>query len=361
MSSKASAKNVLFRDPKSFVAGEVHKHLSRWREILEPNPKSKEILSYIENRVRVHEFIVPFRGDYQGKFYNSAFPPRYSCVNNKSCRGFESFITSTVSERIRNGSISVWGKVGACEPPHLVMPLTVEPSKPRLCHDERYLNLWTKDLPFRLDYISDLPRYVGKGHFQSTMDDKSGYDHIELSEESRTLFGFEWEGWFFVYNTIPFGWKASAYLYHSIGMAATSHIRALGVPCSQYIDDRHIGQLSTRTGSTLEFSDLELAEAAIFIAATTLVSLGYFIGLAKSSLSPSRTVKFLGFLVDSERQAFIIPEDKKIKFANLREAILSNRAVSVKTLQRLAGKISSFCIAVPAALLYAREIFRAIP
>ena len=37
---------------------------------------------------------------------------------------------------------------------------------------------------------------------------------------------------------------------------------------------------------------------------------------------------------------------------------LANREVSVKTLQRLAGKIYSFCIAVPAALLYARDIFR---
>ena len=59
----------------------------------------------------------------------------------------------------------------------------------------------------------------------------------------------------------------------------------------------------------------------------------------------------------SQLCAFLLPEDKKIKFAPLREHI-ANREVSVKTLQRLAGKISSFCIAVPAALLYARDIFR---
>ena len=88
-----------------------------------------------------------------------------------------------------------------------------------------------------------------------------------------------------------------------------------------------------------------------------LISLGYFIGLSKSSLIPARVVKFLGFLVDSQLCAFRLPEDKKIKFATLREHILANREISVKTLQRLEGKISS-CIAVPAALLYAREIFR---
>ena len=51
------------------------------------------------------------------------------------------------------------------------------------------------------------------------------------------------EGLFFLkYRTISFGWKANAYIYHNIGMAATSRIRLFGVPCSQYIDDRHVGQ-----------------------------------------------------------------------------------------------------------------------
>ena len=55
--------------------------------------------------------------------------------------------------------------------------------------------------------------------------------------------------------------------------------------------------------------------------------------------------------------AFLLPKDKKIKFAIFRKNIVANREVSVKTLQSLAGKISSFCIEVPAALLYARDIF----
>ena len=144
-------------------------------------------------------------------------------------------------------------------------------------------------------------------------------------------------------------------------MAATSYTRSLGVPCSQFIDDRHIGQLSPSPeyrSSVGDWSDLEFANAAIFIAAFVLISLGYFIGLSKSSLIPAQVFRFLGFLVGSQLCAFLLPEDKKTKFATLRQHILANREVSVKTLQRLAGKISSFCFAVPAALLYARDIFR---
>ena len=265
--AKASPSLLSFRNPDAFVAGELHRHVDKWEEILAQHPKQDEILSYIKYKVNVKDFFTRFRGDFQGTFYDSPCPPRAEFSNNKSCLGFEDFISSTILERVKNGSLSVWGRVGEDDPPHLVMPLTIEPSKPRLCHDERFLNLWIRDLPLKLDYISDFPRYVGRYHFQTTMDDKSGYDHVEISEESRKYFGLQWQGWYFVYNTIPFGWKGSAYVYHSIGMAATSYIRSLGVPCSQYIDDRHVGQLSPppeSRASAEDWSDLEFANAAIF-------------------------------------------------------------------------------------------------
>ena len=50
--------------------------------------------------------------------------------------------------------------------PHLVLPLTVEPSKLRLCHDERYLNLWIRDLPIQLDHLPDLPDLFSLGIFR---------------------------------------------------------------------------------------------------------------------------------------------------------------------------------------------------
>ena len=109
------------------------------------------------------------------------------------------------------------------------MPLTVEESKPRLCNDNRFLNLWIKDTPFKLDSLSGLPRYVTPSSFQSVCDDKSGNDHVLLSPglESRTYFGFAWGRWYFTSNTIPFGWKSSAYIYHSIRLLASHYFRSV--------------------------------------------------------------------------------------------------------------------------------------
>lgn len=103
-----------------------------------------------------------------------------------------------------------------------------------------------------------------------------------------------------------------------------------------------------------------MAEAASFILVSVLTSLGYTLVLSKSSLVPSRCVRFLGYLSDSVLLAFVLPEDKKLKFKAWRESILSQKSVDLKTLQRFAGQTTSFSIAVPAARLYTRASFRAI-
>lgn len=107
---------------------------------------------------------------------------------------------------VASGVLAVSDEVGVVSPLHLVLPITVEPFKPRLCHDEGFLNLWIRDLPFKLDHLSDLPRYVLPGHFQTTFDDKSGYQHVRLHPSSETYFGLEWKIIFFVFRTLPFGW-----------------------------------------------------------------------------------------------------------------------------------------------------------
>ena len=170
---RASVRDLRFRNPVCFRAGNILNFITRWEEVLAGQEKRAEILSYLRDGVDVNPFFAPYKGDFQGKFYDSPIPLSACFPNSKSCEEFTDFISSTISQRLANGSISLWGKVGECTPPYLVMPLTVEATKPRLCHDERFLNLWVKDSPFTLDYISNLPRYVGKDSFQTTIDKRT--------------------------------------------------------------------------------------------------------------------------------------------------------------------------------------------
>ena len=115
-----------------------------------------------------------------------------------------------------------------------------------------------------------------------------------------------------------------------------------------------------RVNGMCAFSNFQLAQKAAFIACSVVLSLGYFIGLKKSCLIPSTARRFLGYICDSNRQAFLLPQGKKDRFAELREAILGKKSVSVTTLQKLAGKTTSFALLVPAAKLYSNSMYQAI-
>ena len=292
----------------------------------------------------VFPFFQHFSGVFKGESYDSDLPPRKAFLNNVSCKLFVKFIQETLLDRLETGAVSLLGKVGEVQPPHLVLPLTVEPTKPRLCHDARFLNLWMQDKPFKLDHVGDLPRYVSRNSYQSVLDDNSGYDHILLTNDSRTFFGIQWGGWYFTYNTLPFGWKISPYVYHNTGLVATNFFRSLNVPCLLYIDDRHNRQLQISLDKGV-YADIPTpderrfaaAKSALFLVAYFLIQLGYFLGLAKSVSSPRMVVPYLGFLSDSARQVFHLIHDKKNKFFKLIREVLDAKAVTIKTLQRLVG------------------------
>ena len=365
----ADLSQLRFRHPDSFSAGELHHHLHEWNQIVgsPASPQQTQVLNWIANTVSIFDYFQPFSGNFKNNVYNSDRPPSRQFRNNYSCQAFAGFVRETLLKRLDTGAITLLGRVGEIDPPHLVLPLTVEPSKPRLCHDARFLNLWMRDVPFSLDTLTHLPRYVTPDSYQTILDDKSGYDHILLTEESRTFFGIRWGGWFFLYNTLPFGWKISPYVYHSTGLMASNFFRSIGIPCSLYIDDRHNGQLQVQLHqgayATLVSRDernFQAAQTAIFLVAYYLIRLGYFLALSKSILKPQQVVPYLGFLSDSLRQAFLLLPEKKKKFVLLVKQVLTLSRVPSKTLQRLAGKCISFALTVPAALLFTREMHLAI-
>lgn len=172
-----------------------------------------------------------------------------------------------------------------------------------------------------------------------------------------------------VCTTLPFGWKISPFIYHTIGLLASGSLRSKGIPWSLYIDDRLNGELLTSCGPWSVLPEkrsanfpLDTASSVLFVVLSVLVELGYTIGIKKSVPSPSTSLEYLGFIVDSTKQSFLIPERKIESFARLKESILGGKSstVPLKTLQRFQGKCISFSLAVPAAKLFIREVSRAM-
>lgn len=97
--------------------------------------------------------------------------------------------------------------------------------KPHICIDERYL---IKDLSFSLYTIKYVHRLIDKDYVVASPDDKSCYDHILVNSNSIQYFEILFAVWCMVFNTHPFGFKASTLIYHTTCLVPISYCCFLG-------------------------------------------------------------------------------------------------------------------------------------
>ncbi|KAK3107249.1 hypothetical protein FSP39_010260 [Pinctada imbricata] len=152
------------------------------------------------------------------------------------------------------------------------------------------------------------------------------------------------------------------HLANEIGAPRDAPLQPL-TPNSATTSNRKSATVSAAAGevqTAVSESGLQRAERAIYAVCQVLTRLGYYLGLGKCSFIPSQNLEYLGLIIDSCKQAFVLPERKILTFSNLRDQILSAPCVDVRSLQSFAGKCISFVLAVPAAKLYTVEVNRCI-
>jgi hypothetical protein len=343
------------RDYKQFVAGQLHEEVVNWRTLLNvvDDESSQMVGNWIENKVDIFDFFQPFKGTFNAGLYDAQIPPSAKFANHGNCAPHKEEIARHLEEGLRNGSLQLLGKVGMVPPPYLIMPLLMVSGtrKSRLCHDERFLNLFMKHIPFSLEGAPLIPALLEKGDLMASSDEKSAYLGVFLTERSRTFFGIEFGGYYLQYKCLPFGWSESPFVYQSVGMQATVFLRSRGVVTTQYLDDRFLGPSRFVIGSGMQRTGF-----SIFCNAATLTLLGFTIEFSKSIWLPTCSLRHLGLITHSDTRQFQIPEDKKQKFIELRECILREDVIPVKTLQKFMGKCVSFKLCIPAASLYIRAM-----
>ncbi|CAC5421938.1 unnamed protein product [Mytilus coruscus] len=90
-----------------FVSGSLSSCANQWKDIGCPD----QVLNWIENGVDIFDMLRHFKGNFKGCDYDDDSPPSRYVPNPASCAGFSNFISTTLSDRIANGSITVLGRM----------------------------------------------------------------------------------------------------------------------------------------------------------------------------------------------------------------------------------------------------------
>ena len=349
--------DAVFRDEKDFLPGSLMFCKEFWEhEILKDHPQKDQLLEWIVHGVDIESLFKSYTKEtFKNKMVEGNRPPKY-ILENYVPEEFYKFVSDTVKEYLSILMVRKWKDVKGPEDddiPHLVLPLGVEPNKPRLIYDARFLNLFLIYLAFTMENVGKVPQMAWKGMYLFSIDHKSGYLHVPIHRSSWKYLGFYWDGEYYVYTCLPFGTSFSPYVYHSSNEAVARYIRNLGIPMKVYIDDSLSGtQVSFKdSDDEMQFSS---ACRAAYVVSMVYFLCGYFIGLKKCELYPRLLVKYLGMICDTANLKFRVPTDKAEKLIKLISSVLEAGVVNYRSLEKIVGKCTAMQVAVPMARLYTR-------
>ena len=185
--------------------------------------------------------------------------------------------------------------------------------------------------------LKDLLRW---GDFMAKIDLKDAYFAVPVSEEDRKYLRFRWGKITFQFNCLPFGLSCAPWVFTKITKAAVSVLREMGIRLIIYIDDI----LVMAESETLLKDHIA---GIIYL----LENLGFVINFPKSLLEPTKTIDFLGFLLDSTAMELKLPGGNIKSLQGEARRILAADRITALDLSSLLGRMNATTKAIAMAPL----------
>lgn len=351
-----------------FVASSFQSYFPAWAELLKNSPRksSRSVLSWLRHGFRprfegtgnarpdklriVEAMLAKVVGPNRIRQYLAGKRPhRIEFPNHKSFYDRFEFAVGETRKNLESGAVGVWPESG--EPPEIIHPMGVVESagKERLICNDRYLNIFLKQIPFQYDKLRDVLAFTLPGSFMATGDLKSGYFHVPIHPAYWKYFGFRIGKKVFFYKVLCFGFAQACWVFTMVMREPILELRRLSIPLSGYIDD--LFSAAKTFGKALR---------QILFTVLVFAALGAFFGLPKCQLEPLRRLKWLGFLVDSESESFLLTESRMLRLKQVLEEVVSLALTSPRVIAKLAGMLASAAPAILPVSLYSRSLYEAL-
>ena len=295
------------------VKGRLKKHYLFWEQI----GANKFILNVI-------------REGYKLPFLSS--PTESFRQNNQSAFDSASFVTSSVDELLRSGSV-----IEVPFRPAVVNPLGVDtrPSgKQRLILDLRHVNKFLIKEHIKFDDWRDFQHFVRPGGFLFKFDLRKGYHHVDIFPEHQTFLGFSWElkkkQRFFVFTVLPFGLSTAPALFTKLLRPLVSTWHSQGVKISVYLDD----------GACIDYS-YESAVQSSKLVKSLLDNTGLLANEEKSEWHPTQRMTWLGIELNTFENTYRVTDERISSLLSSIDKLLKSPFTTARILSRIAGKVVS--------------------
>ena len=269
-------------------------------------------------------------------------------------------ITNQISKWIKSGAMELVGHCNVTKSlirTSMVLVFNENSEKYRTCFDGGCLKLTEEySVPCKLDTVTNTLLFIEKNDYMCKFDDASGFLQAYLDEQSRDLTHVRWGNYIFRYFGAAFGIPRVPGDFQLLNSCAVSFLRAHGVPVSLYLDDRLVIEKNITRQEVKEINLGIRAPRNAFLTTMAIIACGGFVSRKKSTPICKKVIEFLGFTINTENETISIPQHKWEKFQVELDDIINSKIIEFKSLERLRGKMCSFCVVVTNLRLYIRRV-----
>jgi hypothetical protein len=312
---------------------------------------SKESIWFMEKILKAGSWQMKvIREGYKPQF--SAQPPRHRERNNRSARNEMETVRSKVKEWEEAGYITRLAEPAWCTNPlSVVLKMEAETGKVKkrvVLDTSRHLNNYVVKQTVHLEDLPSTSAMVSKGDYMCVFDLENQFFHVQLAPEVKDYFGFavpdeEGNESFFRFNIMVYGFAPAVAVVTRLIKPLQSTLHEAGIRTSIYVDD---GQVLARSKDEAR-QDMVTVVTAFQLA-------GWNIQWAKTVQEPERSLKYLGFINDTEKMEYRASIEKQDVILSLTSEVLHQATttgeVGARELSRLLGKLAALRVSHGRAL-----------
>ena len=211
--------------------------------------------------------------------------------------------------------------------------------------DLREVNAFISPRKFRMTSLNTIFPLLTENSWFASIDLTDAYFHIDIHPFSQQFLRFAIGKHNYQFRVLPFGLATAPRVFTKCMAAVCAHFRTRGIQIHPYIDD----WLVVSNSSTNLQRNLQYILA-------TLQQLGLRINNEKSHMTPTRSIEFIGAVLDANAGRAYLPRNRADTIRRLAHQVLVQKVATAHTIQRLLGLMASTTAVTPFARLKMRRL-----
>ena len=215
----------------------------------------------------------------------------------------------------------------------------------RLILNLKKLNLLITHIPFKMESIKDVIHMIKQAVWMASVDLHHAYYSVQVHRSHSPYFSFLWQDKYYHYLRLPNEYAQAPLIFTKLLRLPSGYLRSQGHLSVVYMDDTYLQGDSNSS-----------CQSNIANTVSLLQAMGFTINMKKSVLTPTQSLEFLGFIINSVNMTITLTTRRKSNIAEVCTKLLMKTSLKIRFVSSAIGMIIAALPAVKHGALHYRTM-----